>query len=74
MTDAVSPILVQAEMPPQASAPTAAAVPAGQGEIQSPELPDICVGCGMHHGSQGAELQCLRSFIGTLRALAARRT
>jgi hypothetical protein len=30
----------------------------------------LCVGCGMHHGSMGAELQCLRIYVKTFRELA----
>jgi hypothetical protein len=65
-------ILVRAEMEASPVKP-AVASGASQGEIQSPELPELCVGCGMHHGSQGAELACLRNFVRTLRELVARK-
>jgi hypothetical protein len=64
------PILVRAEM---ASGPPDLARGPAVAEVQSPELPALCVGCGMHHGSQGAELQCLRNFVRVLRELAGRR-
>lgn len=68
MTD---PILTRAEMAPYATA-TMQMPASGPREVQSPELPPLCVGCGMHHGSMGAELQCLRIFVKTLRELAGR--
>ena len=50
----VDPLLARVEMP---SEPRGSP---GVSEVQSPSLPDICIGCGMHHGSVGAELGCLR--------------
>ena len=71
MVDAGSaedPILVRAEMAaPQGPKRGPAA------EVQSPELPALCVGCGEHHGSIGAELVCLRIYVRTLRELLGRR-
>jgi hypothetical protein len=71
MVDAGSaedPILVRAEM---VDAAGPARGPAAT-EVQSPELPALCVGCGMRHGSQGAELNCLRIYVKVLRELAGR--
>ena len=42
------------------------AVPAP--DVRSPDLPDICQGCGRHHGSVGQELGCLRRELEAARS------
>ena len=36
-------------------------------EHHAPEGPSLCLACGRHHGSVGAELWCLRAEVQRLR-------
>lgn len=45
----------------------------GAREVQAPEAPLRCMVCREHHGSQGAELRCLRAEVLMLRRVLASR-
>jgi hypothetical protein len=67
VSETPGPILTRAEAPPEPSPKFRTA------DLQSPEGPALCLVCGMHHGSCGAEMRCLRDEVTRLRGELAQR-